>query len=265
MSARGPDLRRPDRDAHLTMQRLDNVRTTQSAHRLNEWFVPTRGPERLRVAIGLLFLPYTGMVLSYTLIGGMLAPTVAWDRVGALLVIYFLGLGIAAHALDALGRRGIKPWGEVFSRAQLWIAATGSLIVAYAIAGHYSYRYVPWLAAVAVVEGFFVFAYNLEWWNGRFHTDGWFALSWGSLPVVAGYVMQTNTLSLAALIVAAAMALLSVVEITASRAYKDLKRKPDRSDDEMATATRYERILKGVSLGVIALGAGLALFRLSHG
>jgi hypothetical protein len=33
----------------------------------------------------------------------------------------------------------------------------------------------------------------------------------------------------------------------------------------MATATRYERILKGVSLGVIALGAGLALFRLSHG
>ena len=40
------------------------------SERLNEWFVPRRGPVRLRVAIGLLFLPYTGMVLSYTVIGG---------------------------------------------------------------------------------------------------------------------------------------------------------------------------------------------------
>lgn len=205
------------------------------------------------------------MVLSYTVIGGMLAPVVAWDRVGALLVIYFLGLGVAAHALDALGSRGIKPWGEVFSRRPLWIAAASSLVLAYAIAGHYSYWYVPWLAALAIVEGFFVFAYNLEWWNGRFHTDGWFALSWGALPVLAGYVMQTNALSLAALVVAIAMALLSVVEITASRAYKVLKRLPNRSANDAASADRYERILKGVSLGVIALGVGLGVFRLTHG
>jgi hypothetical protein len=205
------------------------------------------------------------MVLSYTVIGGMLAPTVAWDRLGALLIIYFLGLGIAAHALDALGSRGIKPWGTVFSRRQLWIAAAGSLALAYAIAGHYSYWYVPWLAALAVVEGFFVFAYNLEWWNGRFHTDGWFALSWGALPVLAGYVMQTNSLSLAALIVATAMAALSLVEITASRPYKLMKRMPNRSRDDDALITRYEWILRSLSLGVIALGVGLAVLRLTHG
>lgn len=240
------------------------ARSTHNA-RLSEWFVPRRGPLWFRTAIGLLFLPYTGMVLSYTVIGGMLAPTVAWDRIGALLVIYFCGLGIAAHALDAIGSRGIKPWGEVFSRRQLWMAAVGSLIAAYAIAGHYSYWYVPWLAAVAVVEGFFVFAYNLEWWNGRFHTDGWFALSWGALPVLAGCVMQTNRVSVAALIVAAAMAALSVLEITASRAYKELKRKSTRSADETASATKYERILKSVSLGVIALGIGLAALRFSAG
>jgi hypothetical protein len=232
--------------------------------RLREWFVPRWGPQRLRVAIGLLFLPYTGMVLSYTVIGGMLAPSVAWDRVGALLVIYFLGLGIAAHALDALGSRGPKPWGEVFSRRSLWIAAASSLVVAYAIAGFYSVRYVPWLAAIALIEGFFVFAYNLEWWGGRFHTDGWFALSWGALPVLAGYVMQTNALSLAALIVAGAMAALSVVEITASRPYKTLKRMPNRSEADEALAARYENILKSVSLGVIALGMGLAAFRFMH-
>ncbi len=238
--------------------------------RLNEWFVPRWGPRRLRVAIGLLFLPYTAMVLSYTVIGGMLAPSVAWDRVGALLVIYFLGLGIAAHALDALGSRGPKPWGEVFSRRQLWSAAAAALVIAYAIAGYYSVRYVPWLAALALLEGFFVFAYNLEWWSGRFHTDGWFALSWGALPVLAGYVMQTNTLSLAALLVAGAMAALSVVEITASRPYKALKRRgttcraPTDENDTETLIVRYERILKSVSLGVIALGLGLALFRFTH-
>jgi hypothetical protein len=204
------------------------------------------------------------MVLSYTLIGGILAPTVAWDRVGALLIIYFLGLGIAAHALDALGSRGIKPWGDVFTRRQLWATAVGSLVVAYAIAGHYSYRYVPWLAVLAVVEGFFVFAYNLEWWNGRFHTDGWFALSWGALPVLAGYVMQTNSLSPAALLVATAMAALSLAEITASRAYKMMKRTPHRSRDDDAVVARYERILKSLSLGVITLGLGLVLFRYTH-
>jgi xanthine/uracil permease len=232
--------------------------------RLSEWFVPRWGPTRLRVVIGLLFLPYTGMVLSYTVIGGMLAPSVAWDRVGALLVIYFLGLGIAAHALDALGSRGPKPWGEVFSRRSLWIVAAVALVIAYTIAGYYSVRYVPWLAVIALLEGFFVFAYNLEWWSGRFHTDGWFALSWGALPVLAGYVMQTNALSLAALIVAGAMAALSVVEITASRPYKTLKRMPNRSEADAALAARYENILKSVSLGVIALGIGLAAFRFMH-
>jgi hypothetical protein len=233
--------------------------------RLNEWFVPRRGPLWFRTAIGLLFLPYTGMVLSYTVIGGMLAPAVAWDRVGALLVIYFLGLGIAAHALDALGSREVKPWGTVFSRRQLWIAAIGSLLPAYAIAGHFSYWYVPWLAALAVIEGFFVFAYNLEWWNGRFHTDRWFAASWGALPVLAGYVMQTNALSIAALIVAAAMAALSLVEITASRAYKTIKRNQDRTQDDEALAARYERMLQSLSLGVIVLGVGLGVLRLANG
>jgi len=232
--------------------------------RLAEWFVPRWGPTRLRVAIGLLFLPYTGMVLSYTIIGGMLAPTVVWDRVAALLMVYLLGLGIAAHALDALGSQGPKPWGDAFSRRQLWIAAAVSLTMAYAIAGYYSIRYVPMLAVIAVIEGFFVFAYNLEWWNGRFHTDGWFAVSWGALPVLAGYAMQTNALSVAALIVAGAMAALSVVEITASRPYKAIKRMTNRLASDDVLAARYERVLKSVSLGVIALGVGLAVFRLTH-
>ena len=71
--------------------------------RTREWFVPTFGPPRFRTFVGLLFLPYTGMVLAYTVIGAMMAPHIHWDRVAAIVVIYFLALGVGAHALDALG------------------------------------------------------------------------------------------------------------------------------------------------------------------
>jgi hypothetical protein len=153
--------------------------------RTAEWFVPKFGPPRFRVFVGLLFLPYTAMVLAYTVIGATLAPGIDWNRVGALLVIYFLALGIAAHAFDALGSRMLKPWGKVFSPRELWILGICSLVSAYAIGTYYMIAFTPLLWPIAILEGFFVFAYNLEWFGGRFHTDGWFAFSWGALPVLA--------------------------------------------------------------------------------
>ena len=233
------------------------------ADRRTEWFVPPFGPERFRLAVGLLFLPYTGMVLSFTVIGSMLAPAIHWERVGAIVLIYFLALGIGAHALDVLGSQAAQPWGSVFSRAQLWALAVAALLAAYAVGIWYMVRYAPLLWPIALAEGFFVLAYNLEWFRGRFHSDFWFAVSWGALPVLAGYVLQTNAVSAAALLVAAAMALLSLVEITASRPYKELKRAGAGAQEADRTQiARLEAILKSVSLGVILLGAGLLVWRL---
>lgn len=229
-----------------------------------EWFVPKFGPLRFRTFIGLLFLPYTGMVLSFSVIGSILAARVSYDRVLAIVIIYFLGLGIAAHALDALGSKGIKPWGTVFTKTQLWVVALVSLSVAYGIAVYYMVQYVPLLFVVAIMEGFFVFAYNLEWFGGRFHTDRWFAFSWGGLPVLAGYIMQTNSISLSALSLALSMALFSSIEIKASRPYKELKRRwPDLNTEEQALLERYETLLKCISLGVMLLGVGLLIWRVA--
>lgn len=234
-----------------------------SDDRTNEWFVPTFGPLKFRILIGLLFLPYTGMVLAYTVIGSMLAPSIHWDRVGAILLIYFLALGIGAHALDALGSKNIKPWGHAFSMNQLRLLAICSLTAAYGIGIYYMLFHTPLLWLIAIPEGFFVLAYNLEWFKGRFHTDGWFALSWGSLPVLAGYILQTNQISLAALLVGAAMGFLSLVEIKASRPYKALKRArtPERAEKDGAQIQILENILKSISLGVILLGIGMAVWR----
>ena len=230
-----------------------------SRDRTGEWFVPQFGSARFRAAVGLLFLPYTGMVLAYTVIGAMLAREIFWDRVAAMLLIYFLALGIGAHALDALGSRSSKPWGSLFSVRQLWLLAGGSVLAAYAIGAHYMIEYVPLLWPIAIAEGFFLLAYNLEWFDGYFHTDGWFAFSWGALPIVAGYVMQTNELALSAMIVAAAAALFSLVEIRASRPYKRLKRSGQANGD--AWLVCLESILKCISGGVVLLALGLGVMR----
>ena len=236
---------------------------SQPTDRRSEWFVPKFGPLKFRLVAGLLFLPYTVMVLAFAMIGSMVAPRFHWDRVGAILLIYFLGLGIAAHALDALGSKRVKPWGEILTKKQLWIVAIVSLVVAYLIATYYMIFHVPLLWTVAIAEGFFVFAYNLEWFGGRFHTDLWFAFSWGFLPVLAGYIIQTNRISIPVLILAGAMAFFSTIEIKASRPYKELKRRSSTlRAQERALVLRYEAILKCISLGVILLGVGLLAWRL---
>ena len=234
-----------------------------SGNRVSEWFVPKFGPAKFRSFVGLLFLPYTGMVLSFSVIGSMLATPLHWDRVIAILLIFFFGLGIGAHALDALGSKEVKPWGTILTTFQLWLLAITSLIIAYAIAIYYMVRYVPLLWSMALCEGFFVFSYNLEWFQGRFHTDAWFAFSWGFLPVLSGYIMQTNSISVAALALAVSMAFFSLIEIKASRPYRALKRRSDAlPEDENALMLRFEVILKSVSIGVILLGTGLLIWRI---
>ena len=233
--------------------------------RINEWFVPKFGPLRFRLFMGLLFLPYTGMCISFTVIGSMLAPTIFWDRTVAIALIYFLALGIAAHALDSIGSRRVKPWGNYFDKKQLWFLSLGTLVSAYAIGIYYMIYYVPMLWVVAIAEGFFIFAYNVEWFGGKFHTDHWFAFSWGALPLLAGYIIQTNSLSLIAVAVAAATGFTSYVEIKTSRPYKGLKRgnyDGTLSREELTEKmNHHEKILKGLSVGTVSLAVILLVLR----
>jgi hypothetical protein len=130
--------------------------------RLNEWFVPKFGPLRFRIFIGLLFVPYTGMCVSFTIMGSMLSHSISWDRVGALSLIYASALGVAAHAADGLGSRKVKPWGKYFNKKQLWLLVISGLVAAYSVGIYYMVLYVPLLWIVAILEGFFIFAYNFE-------------------------------------------------------------------------------------------------------
>ena len=222
----------------------------------NEWYALRRGPKKLRTLINLLFLPYTLMNISFVVIGSMLPSTIHWDRAEALVVVYVVAVGFSAHALDAMGPN--RPWGDLLSRRELGGLALASLVPALALGGYYAIAYSPWLLLVGAVELFFLFAYNLNMFGSRFHSEHWFAFSWGFLPVLAGYVLQTNGISLSALFAGLFALAVSYVQANASRPYKELKSKGIQRD----LADRFERILQGVVGGSALLALAMVLLRL---
>ncbi|SRR5579883_338802 len=229
--------------------------------RLNEWFVPKFGPTGFRVFVGLLFLPYTGMCISFALIGSLLAPQIAWDRAAAIVVIYALGLGVSAHAADSIGSKKIKPWGSYFRKDQLVLLMSVSLAAAYALGAYYIIFHTPSLLVIAIMEGFFLFAYNFEIFDGLFHNNFWFAFSWGALPLLAGFVIQTNSVALVPVVAAVAAGAVSYAEIKMSRPYKDLKRSGHGGPQVQA----LEMGLKVTSIGTIVCALALLVFRIAFG
>ncbi len=215
---------------------------------MGEWFVPKFGPLRFRAFVGMLFLPYTGMCISFTLLGSILADIVHWDRVIALSLIYFLALGIGAHALDAIGSKR-KPWGDILGFRLLLALAVSSIAVAYVIGVYYIIYYVPLLSIIAILEGLFLLAYNLELFRGLFHNNLTFSISWGSLPLLAGYMMQTNGISIEALLLSIVTASIAYAEIRVSRLYKEMK----RADSDRLSVVKYESILKSLSISTIVV------------
>ena len=108
-----------------------------------------------------------------------MAPAFHAVRLWAALGAFFLGVGIAAHALDELNGH---PLGTRLSDRTLAVLAGAALAgaVGIGIAGLFvvSFTLLPFVLAGAFV----VLAYNLELFGGRFHTDFWFAAAWGAFP-----------------------------------------------------------------------------------
>ncbi|MGI0082547.1 MAG: hypothetical protein ACREAG_04535 [Nitrosopumilaceae archaeon] len=223
--------------------------------RLSEWFVPKFGSKTFRVGIGILFLPYTGMVVSFAAWGSF-AGNFSLERLGAICLLYFLALGVSAHCLDSLGSK-TKPWG-ILSKKTLWTVSLLSLVGAFAIGLYYAFLDSPLLFPIGVAESFFLFAYNLELFKGKFHNNTTFVISWGILPVLAGSAIQTNTISAEALVMSCVAGTLSYILIRTSRQYKELK----RQSADYSVIYRKEIILKLVSMGVIA--GTISYFILRH-
>lgn len=212
--------------------------------RLSEWFVPKFGSRNFRLSIGILFLPYTGMVVSFA-VWGSFSVEFSLDRLMSICLLYFLAVGISAHCLDALGSKR-KPWGDI-SPTKLWLTSIISLTLSFSIGLYYAFLDSWLLFPIGITEGFFLLAYNLELFHGKFHNNTSFVISWGVLPVFAGAAIQSNSISVETIIFSAISGFASYVLITTSQKYKDLK----RQNVNYEKYYKKETILKIVSFVVI--------------
>ena len=212
--------------------------------RMSEWFVPKFGSRSFRLSVGILFLPYTGMVVSFA-IWGSLSVEFNLDRLVSIGLLYFFATGISAHCLDALGSKK-KPWGHL-PKTKLLAVSIISLIIACSIGLYFAILDSWLLLPIGIIEGFFIFTYNLELFNGKFHNNASFVISWGILPVFAGAIIQTNSITLETIIFSAIAGFASYILITTSRKYKDLKQQNARYE----LFHQKEQILKMISIAVI--------------
>lgn len=213
--------------------------------RTSEWFVPKFGPQNFRICIGMMFLPYTGIIVSFAALGSLVGPFTL-ERLGAICLIYFLGLGISAHCFDAVGGK-TKPWGNL-PKKKVWTTGLVALAIAFSVGLYYAFLDSPLLIPIGIIEGFFLFAYNLELFGGRFHNNASVLISWAVLPIFAGSAIQTNSISIEAALLSILACVVTYILITTSRRYKHLKRSTSSESD----ARQKELVLKTISVGVVS-------------
>ena len=216
--------------------------------------------------ITLLHLPYTMWHLSYVAIGAAMAPRIDALRLAGTLLAFAFGLGIGAHALDELHDRplstGLSPgtlrilgWGGLGAGAALAVAA--SLVI--------SPVALAWGAGGVLLAA----AYALEWSRWVHSTVG-FAVAWGGFPVLVGYWAQTESLSLAAVVVAAAAIALSMAQHALSTPARHVRRRVtgatvefgDSRWDRSLLLVTWERPLQLLAFAHVLLAIGLLLTHL---
>jgi hypothetical protein len=117
-------------------------------------------------------------------IGASVAAHVYPVRLAAAVAAFFLAVGVAAHCLDELHGRPLGT--QLSDRALIGLAAGGmGGALAIGIAGIFIVS--PTLIPLIIFGAFIAPAYNLEWFDGRFHTDLWLAISWASFATFTGW------------------------------------------------------------------------------
>jgi hypothetical protein len=205
--------------------------------------------------VTLLHLPYTAWHLAYVAIGAALAPDLHADRLLAALAAFLLALGIGAHALDELHGRPLR---TEIPAAVLWTLAIVSVAGAVAIGVFAALAWTLWLLVFVAAGAFLVFAYNLELFGGSFHTDLWFALAWGAFPLLTGYFVVAEKLTLDAVFAATFAVATSLAQRVLSTQVRAARRGRTTEPVDIGPP---EQALRLLALGIVALAAALVALR----
>ena len=214
-------------------------------------------PGGWRDYVTLLHPPYTAWHLSYVVLGAALAPEWRPGVLGLALAAFFLGMGVAAHALDEMQGRPLQ---TRIDRRTLIVLAAVSLAGATAIGIVAAIATSLWLLAFVAVGAFIAVAYNLELFGGRLHGTLWFALAWGALPVIATYFAAAETIRAEAVFAATFAAIVSWVQRVLSTPVRAMRRQEGRLHGAGVAA---ERALRLLSLAMVTLAVALVLLRVT--
>jgi hypothetical protein len=217
--------------------------------------------------------PYTVWHLSYVVIGASTASTVNLRWLGETLLAIFLAMGVGAHALDELNGRPLRT--RIRSHVLVGLAVVG-VLAAVALGLHGMVEVSPWLGVFILLGAFLVPAYNLEWFDGAFHSNLWFALAWGAFPTLTAAFAQSGRITLAAIAASVACAGISAAQRVLSTPVRELRRQVERVEgvvtfqdgttrslDPGALRAAPEGALRWLSLAMPALAVGLLAARLA--
>lgn len=214
-----------------------------------------------------MHLPLPFCVLAFATIGASLSETVYLDRLLLTYLGILLPLCLGAYSLDELhGRPLHTQFGDTTLRGLALAGISGGAIVAV---------YLSWtisigIAVLAIVAAFFILAYNLELFGGKFHRVGWFGVSWGGLTTFAGYYIQSPIIALQPLIVSvmATLIAISIVLLTHRFRPQQLSKKLGTiPNSDLIEFSRYARkaiwtVVQLECYAIIALAIGLIIPRL---
>jgi len=214
-------------------------------------------PGGWRDYVTLLHPPYTAWHLSYVVLGAAIAPKWRPGILGLALTAFFLGMGVAAHALDEMQGRPLQ---TRISEPILAGLAAVSLLGAAAIGIGTAIETSLWLLAFVAAGAFIVVAYNLELFGGRFHGMLWFALAWGALPVLATYFAVAETIRAEALVAALFAAIMSCTQRVLSTPVRTQRRQEGALSP---LGKQFELGLRLLAAAMVALAVALVLVRVT--
>lgn len=214
----------------------------------------------------MLHLPYTGMVLSFVVVGALLAPSIDPRILAASLAAYFLGLGLGSHFLDQLpgmGSRYVRHW----STTSLAVVGAAGIAGAVAIgvvgaAVAFGPVFLAFVAAQAIVA----IGYPLApVFRGALHGNLVFAISWGAVPLLTSYFAEARTITGLALLASIAAGAVAYVEIRLSRrarsARREVRSEPRANGPARPTVRALERSLQWLVVASLGAVPAIALVR----
>lgn len=233
-------------------------------------------PGGWRDLVTVLHPPYTAWHLANVAFGAAAAAEIHTDRFIATLAAFFLAVGIGAHTLDELNGRPLKT--RLSDRTLIGLAVVSLAgAIGIGIAGCFVISVT--LAPFVLAGGFIAVAYNLELFDGRFHTDFWLAASWGAFPALTSWWVNTLSFGSAKTVVAGALVTvgcygLTTVQRRLSTPVRRLRRRTvsvsgeQRLEDGTVIeltpgeiAGPLDGSLRALSWAVVALAVGLVVIR----